>query len=226
MTATRLTFDEIMAELRKLANPAIAQRHERFGSFAAQKLGIRVPDLRALAKGNRSRALAQQLWQTGFHEARILATMVDDPKQITRQQMDAWIQDFDSWDICDQACCNLFEPSPFALDCALEWPHLQPEYQRRAGFALMAYLAIHRKKLPDEAFEPYLALIEQYASDERNFVKKAVNWALRQIGKRNKNLCQCAIQTAERIALQDSPTARWVAADALRELRAHSESRP
>lgn len=222
MAETRLTLDEILAELQRLADPAFAKQHERFGSFAAQKLGIRVPDLRALAKGNCSHTLAQQLWQTGIHEARILATMVDDPKQVTRQQMDAWIQDFDAWDICDQACCNLFEPTPFALDCALEWPHLEPEYQRRAGFALMAYLAIHRKKLPDETFAPYLALIEQYASDERNFVKKAVNWALRQIGKRSPALCQRAIQTAERIARQDSPAARWVAADALRELRARS----
>ena len=135
--------------------------------------------------------------------------------------MDCWVRDFDSWDICDQCCSNLFDKTSFAWDKAVEWCHRDEEFVRRAGFVMMAALSVHDKKAADERFLPFLALIEQGATDERNFVKKAVNWALRQIGKRNPRLRKAAMQTARRIQKQDSKAARWVAADALRELTKH-----
>jgi 3-methyladenine DNA glycosylase AlkD len=212
------TLEEIVGQLNLLANPANVAGQQRYGIRPAHQLGISIPHLRAIAKGVRDHPLALQLWQTGIHEARILASLVDDPKLVTLYQMETWVQDFDSWDVCDQVCSNLFERTVFAVDRAHAWPERQSEYVRRAGFTMMAALASHRKKEPDETFLEFLPLIIQYSTDSRNFVRKAVNWALRGIGKRNPVLRAVAIQTAEQILKIDSPTAHWVARDALREL--------
>ena len=162
----------------------------------------------------------RELWASGVHEARILATIVDEPARVTRRQMDRWARDFDSWDVCDQACQNLFRYTPFAWAMATKWAGAKREFVRRAGFALMAGLAVKAKDAPDEDFEALLPLIAGAATDQRNLVKKAVNWALRAIGKRNSRLRRAAIAAAENIRAIDSPSARWIASDALRELRA------
>jgi len=191
----------------------------RFGISTETALGISVTDLRKVGREiGRDHALALALWDTGIHEARILASIVDDPKAVTEEQMERWVADFDSWDLCDQCCGNLFEKTPFAFRKVVEWAAREAEFEKRAGFSLMAYIAVHRKKAPDADFLPFLEIIKREATDERNFVKKAVNWALRQIGKRNAWLNRAAIETAQEIAAMPSRSARWIAADALREL--------
>ncbi len=163
--------------------------------------------------------LAEELWNTGVHEARILASMVDDPKQVTNDQMERWAGDLDSWDVCDQCCSNLFDRTDHAWQKAVEWSGRDEEFVKRAGFALMACLAVHDKAATNEAFLGLLPLIEREADDPRNYVKKAVSWALRQIGKRSLRLNAEAIQEAKRILKKDTPPARWIARDALRELQ-------
>ncbi|HEX7432909.1 MAG TPA: DNA alkylation repair protein [Anaerolineaceae bacterium] len=220
MAYPKLSFEEMMEQLQALADPAALESQKRFGITAAAPLGISMPRLLQLSRGQRDHELARQLWQTGFHEARILASLVDELPLVTRAQMERWVLDFDSWDVCDQVCGNLFDRTPFAVDLALEWPaRPQGEFVRRAGFVLMAGLARHDKGLPDSEFVKFFPLIVTYATDQRNFVKKAVNWALRGIGKRNPVLRSKAIATAQQIkATYGSPTARWIANDALREL--------
>jgi 3-methyladenine DNA glycosylase AlkD len=191
----------------------------KFAVGGQHTLGISVPTLRQLAKEiGTDHNLAQELWASGIHEARLLATMIDIPNQVTEQQMDAWVKDFDSWDVCDQCCLNLFRKTPFAYDKVEEWSRREEEFVKRAGFALMATLAVHDKKAGDDTFIAFLPIIKREATDERNFVKKAVNWALRQIGKRNLSLNQFAIHAVQEIQQLDSKSARWIAADALREL--------
>ena len=210
---------EVLSHLEALADPANKAGMARFGINTARSYGISIPTLRALAKElKRDHALAQELWASGIHEARILASLVDNPKQVTEDQMERWAADFDSWDVCDGCCGNLFDKTPFAYRKATEWSAREEEFVRRAGFSLMAALAIHDKRASDEAFRAFLPLIQQEASDERNFVRKAVNWALRQIGKRNVTLNAAAIATAQEVQRLDSRAARWIAADALREL--------
>jgi 3-methyladenine DNA glycosylase AlkD len=210
---------EILARLRAQANPENVAGMARYGINPENTLGISIPVLRKLAKeAGRDHALAQELWASGLHEARILAAFVDDPRQVTPEQMDAWTQDFDSWDVCDQVCCNLFDRTPWAYEKAAAWSERSEEFVKRAGFALMAALAWHDKRAPDGALESFLPLIRREAGDGRNYVKKAVNWALRMIGKRSRYLNALAVQTAQEIARSDSKAARWVAADALREL--------
>lgn len=216
------TLDELLRALNAAAEPAYKADMNHFGSRPAHALGVRIPAIRALAKGLRDHDLAAELWATGIHEARILACFVDDPKKITREQMDAWAAAFDSWDVCDQACGSLFVFSPHALDCIHSWCANEREYVRRAGFALIASGAWKWKDAPDEVFRPFLALTRKYARDDRNFVKKAVNWALRQIGKRNPSLREEAIQTAKVILMDGTRAGKWVAQDALRELQ-HTE---
>jgi 3-methyladenine DNA glycosylase AlkD len=217
------TFEELMAALQARANPDNVAGMARFGMNTGQALGISVYTLRGMVKGVRDHALAQQLWQTGIHEARLLAVFCADPAAVTPEQMDAWAADFDSWDICDQACTSLFDQSPHAWAKALEWPAREEEFVRRAAFALMAGLAWHDKKSPNEAFTQFFPVIQQYSNDERNFVKKAVNWALRNIGKRNPALMQAAWVCAEQIHTTGNPTARWIASDALREFKKKME---
>jgi len=214
-----LSLDEILTRLNTLADPHNVEGQQRFGIRAAGQLGVSMPQVRALAKGRqRSHELALELWATNIHEARILASLVDEPQALTREQMEAWVKDFDSWDVCDQVCMNLFGPHPLGTEMALAWPRRSEEFVRRAGFVLMAVQAVHRKDMPDAAFEPYFPLMLCYAIDERNFVRKAVNWALRQIGKRDPALRERAIVTARQMLEIDSSSARWVARDALREL--------
>ena len=159
------------------------------------------------------------MWETGLHDARLLATMIDDPRQVTVAQMEKWVRDFDSWDVVDGCCGNLFDKSPVAIGKAKEWCRREAEYEKRAGFVLMAELAVHDKNSKDQVFLDFLPLIIDGASDKRNFVKKAVNWSLRQIGKRNLKLNRAAVSTALEIQKMESSAAKWVASDALRELK-------
>ena len=208
-----------MELLNRLGDEASVAGMARFGITGSQALGIRMPVLRALARETgRDHALALGLWGTAVHEARLLAVLVADPRELTGDLMDRWVGDFDSWDICDQACLSLFVKSPLAYEKAEEWTTRPGEFEKRAGFAMMAALAVHDKKAPDEKFIRFLPLISEHAVDDRNFVKKAVNWALRQIGKRNRLLRDLAIQTARQLQVLDSRPARWIASDALREL--------
>ncbi|MBI3944072.1 MAG: DNA alkylation repair protein [Chloroflexi bacterium] len=217
--AGKLQAGEIMARLKDLANPENVAGMARFGISAHNTYGISIPNLRSLAReAGKDHTLALALWQTGIHEARLLACMVDTPKAISESQMEQWVQDFDSWDICDQCCGNLFDKTPWAYEKAVTWSAREAEFVKRAGFVLMTQLAVHDKKAPDEKFLPFLPIIYREATDERNFVKKAVNWALRQIGKRNARLNQAAIATANEIQTINAKSARWIAADALREL--------
>jgi 3-methyladenine DNA glycosylase AlkD len=198
----------------------------RFGISSKNILGVPIPAIRRVARDiGQNHKLALDLWRTGVHEARILAAFVDNPDQVTESQMESWVDDFDSWDICDQCCGGLFDKTRFAYAKAVEWSDRREEFVRRAGFALMAELAVHDKDAPDSAFEHFFGPIESGSTDQRNFVKKAVNWALRQIGKRNSKLNKEAIKLAERIQRIDSPSARWIASDAVRELRGESVRR-
>jgi 3-methyladenine DNA glycosylase AlkD len=215
---------ELLAKLKQLGSEKNRAGMARFGIQTDKAFGVSVANLRQLAKPYRkNHQLALDLWQTGFHEARILAAIIDDPTQVTPAQMDSWMKDFNSWDLCDQTC-SLFDKTPHAVTKIYEWTTREPEFEKRAGFALMAELAWHSKTETDQTFIDFLPLIEREAWDERNFVKKAVNWALREIGKRNKALYKVALSCAERIGRQESKAARWIAADAIRELRAKAGS--
>jgi len=214
-----MQYNDVIAKLESLADPETVRGMARFGINPANTCGVAIPALRGMAKEiGQDHALAQQLWKSHIHEARILASMIDDPEMTTEAQMDAWVKDFDSWDVCDQCIMNLFKRTEFAVRRAVEWSSSEPEFVKRAGFVLMACLAVGDKKAADEGFLGFLPLIKRESVDNRNFVKKAVNWALRQIGKRNLNLNRRAIATAEEIQQMDAKSARWIAADAIREL--------
>lgn len=169
-------------------------------------------------KYRRNHELAAALWASGFHEARILAALIDDPKLVTPRQMDAWVADFNSWDLCDQACMKLFARTPYVADKVARWAKDKREFVRRAAFATIAGYAVSAKQAADAEFKPFLALIEQHATDERNFVRKAVNWALRQIGKRSASLHGPALALAEKLAASDDKSKRWIGRDAVKEL--------
>jgi len=210
----------VIDRLRSLGDPKGVEGMTRFGIQSSNSFGVSVPQLRTLAREvGRDHMLAMKLWETGLHDARLLATMVDDPRKVTLEQMDKWVRDFDSWDVVDGSCGNLFDKTPFAVAKAKQWCKREEEFVKRAGFVMMAELAVHDKEAKDKVFLDFLPLIVGGASDERNFVKKAVNWALRQIGKRNMKLNKAAVSTARRIRKIDSGAAKWVAADALRELK-------
>jgi 3-methyladenine DNA glycosylase AlkD len=212
---------KVMGKLEALSDPSRARDMVAWAGVKAHTLlGISVPNLRKVAKETgRNHVLAQELWASGVHEARLVACMIDDPELVTEGQLECWVRDFDSWDVCDQCCSNLFDKTVYAHQKAVEWSSRGEEYVRRAGFVLMATLAVHDKRAGDDVFLRFLPIIERGSTDERNFVKKAVNWALRQIGKRNKVLNGAAIRTAEVISRFDSRAARWVASDALKELK-------
>jgi 3-methyladenine DNA glycosylase AlkD len=218
------TCAAIIRKLKSLSRPGNLAGMARYGINTKRALGVNMPVLRSMArKFRRDHALALSLWKTGIREARILAALVDDPKCITEKQMEQWVRNFDSWDICDGCCGSLFDRTEFAVRKAFEWSRRKQEYVKRAGFVLMATLSVHDKKAPDRVFLDFLKPIEREASDNRNYVKKAVNWALRQVGKRNPALRTAAMRTARRIRQIDSPSARWIAADALRELQARKK---
>lgn len=215
--------EKVIADLKSLANPENVAGMARYGISTEGTLGVPMPILRRTAKDNgQDHDLALLLWDSGIHEARILAALIDIPKPVTEEQMEKWVLDFDSWDVCDQVCSNLFDKTALAFQKAVEWSAREETFVKRAGFVLMAALAVHDEKAGDEVFAAFLPIIAREAGDERNFVKKAVNWALRQIGKRNPNLLRAAVETAEAISDTDSRSARWVASDVLREFRKRS----
>lgn len=214
-----VTIDFILSELQSVSEPEYLKKMAHFGIDVSKAYGIRVPNIRKLAKQmGKNQELSLLLWETGFHEARLLATFIGDYKLITESQVNQWTKDFTSWDTCDQACVNLFVKTPYFKLKVLEFTKAEEEFVKRAGFVLMAAAAVHLSKEPDETFLSFLPIIEREAYDNRNFVKKAVNWALRQIGKRNAFLHQHAINTANNILAQQNKKANWIALDALREL--------
>jgi len=214
-----MDYDQIIQKLQSLANPDNLKGMIRYGINPHNNLGISIYELRPLAKKiGRDHQLALRLWDSGIHDARLLACFIDDPAKVTRDQMDTWANEFDSWDLCDQACTSLFDQTPFAVEKVFQWAGAEKEFVKRAAFALIAGLAVHDKKAIDQDFEGFLILCIASATDERNYVKKAVNWALRNIGKRNRSLNRKALKTAAKIKSIDSPSARWIAADAIREL--------
>jgi 3-methyladenine DNA glycosylase AlkD len=215
-----MRYKKIIEKLKSLHNPESIAGMARFGINPHNALGISVYVLRSMAKKiGKNHELAQELWNSGIHEARILAGLIDEPEKITEKQMEGWVKDFDSWDICDQVCSNLFDKTSFAYKKAFEWTKREEEFVKRAGFVLMASLEVHDKRADDKKFEKFLSLIIKESTDERNFVKKAIDWALRQIGKRNVNLNKKAIEATLEIRKMDSKSARWIANDAIRELR-------
>ena len=214
-----LNADQIIVQLKSQADPAAVEGMVRYGINPENTLGISIPTLRAMAREiGKDHQLAEELWASGIHEARILASIIDDPHQVTEEQMERWVADFDSWDVCDQVCSNLFDRTTFAYQKAIEWSSGEAEFIKRAGFAMMAALAVHDKRAGDERFEPFFPIIVRQATDERNYVKKAVNWALRNIGKRNRHLNTRTIEIARKIEQIDSKVARWIANDTLKEL--------
>ncbi|TAK53921.1 MAG: DNA alkylation repair protein [Bacteroidetes bacterium] len=213
----------IIKELLSHATPNAVEGMARFGITAKKVYGISAPVLKAIAKKiGKNHELAMQLWKTEIYDARVIAFLIDEPEKVTEEQMEAWVSDFDSWAICDGCCLYLFWKPPYAWKKAVAWSKRKEEFVKRAGFTLMAVLAVHDKKADDNKFEKLFSVIKREATDERNFVRKAVNWALRQIGKRNVALNKKAIQTAKEIQQIDFPSAQWIAADALRELRSES----
>ncbi len=219
MSPKKTTVNQIMERLRGMAGPDGTAGMAKFGINTHNAIGISLWDLRKLAKEiDTDHTLAGQLWATGVHEAKLLASIVDDPKQVDEAQLEAWVIEFDSWDICDQVCDNLFGLTPYAWAKAVEWSSRPEEFVKRAGFVLMCVAAVHHKKAGDQEFEAFFPLIVRQANDERMYVKKAVNWALRQIGKRNLALNARAIQVAGEVKALGTPPARWIASDALREL--------
>ena len=218
--SARWTRAAVLRELKVLANPRVRARMAYFGVDVPKAHGISVPVLHSLAKRiGKHHLLAQQLWSSGIHEARILAALIGESEKVTAVEMERWVRDFDSWDVVDAACCYLYAHARPAWRKAAEWSQRREEFVKRASFSLVAYLSYKDKAAHDARFAQFLRVIEREAYDERNFVKKAVNWALRNIGKRNVRLNREAIRAAERIRLRDSRAARWIAADALRELK-------
>jgi 3-methyladenine DNA glycosylase AlkD len=217
-----MDIQDILSELRSHANPKNVEGMARYGIASTNTLGISIPTLRAIAKrSGRDHALAERLWQSGIHEARILAGMVDDPGKVTKRQMDRWAKDFDSWDVVD-GVCDLFVKTPHAYEKAHAWSSHKKEYVKRAAFTMIAYLTYRDKAARDADILQFLPVIRREAGDERNYVKKAVNWALRNTGKRNRRCNAAAIKCAERIRADGTRSGRWIAADALRELRSEA----
>jgi 3-methyladenine DNA glycosylase AlkD len=213
------TKEAVLQELKALANPEVRAKMAYFGVNVPKAHGISVPILHKFAKHiGKDHQLAQQLWKSGIHEARILATLIGESEKVTAAEMERWVRDFDSWDVVDSACCYLYAQARPAWSKAIKWSRRREEFVKRASFSLIAYLSYKDKTASDDRFVRFLRVIEREAYDERNFVKKAVNWSLRNIGKRNVRLNREAIRAAERIRRQNTRAARWIAADALREL--------
>ena len=214
-----MPISTIIERLKSHANPIAAEGMKRFGVNVETALGVSIPTLRKIAKDHKKDyTLALELWKSGIHEARILASMIDDPALVTEKQMEQWVKDFNSWDVCDQTCGNLFDRTGFAFDKAMEWCKKDKEYIKRAGFVMMAELAVHDKQASNKQFIQFFPYLIEGSTDERNFVKKAVNWAIRQIGKRNEVLRLKCIALSRKIQKTESKAARWIAANAIQEL--------
>jgi 3-methyladenine DNA glycosylase AlkD len=213
-----MEYDEVIARLKAEANPANVAGMARYGISTTNTLGISIYTLRKISRElKKDHELALRLWDSGFHEARILASFIDEPEKVTEAQLERWVKDFDSWDVGDQVS-ELISKTPHVLKKIHDWADRDAEFVKRAAFSLIAEISCHDKKMTDGEFEQFFIVIKNAATDERNFVKKAVNWALRNIGKRNVALNQRAIGVAREIQKMDSKAARWIAADALREL--------
>lgn len=214
---------EVLERLKSMARPDQLEGMAKYGMVVERRLGVSIPNLRRMAKElGQDHKLALELWKTGIAEARLVAAMTGDPEKLTEGQMEDWVKGINSWDVCDQVCMNLFEKAPLAWKKIIDWSEREEEFVKRAAFALIACLAWHDKKAKDEKFIKLFPVIIRGATDERNFVKKAVNWALRNIGKRNLNLNKAAIDTAREIRQIDSKAARWIASDTIRELESEA----
>ncbi len=217
------SVDEVLKKLNVKARPDHVGGMARYGMVAERRLGVSVSDMRKIAKElGKNHKLALELWKTGIPEARIVAAMIGEPEELTEKQMEEWVKGINSWDICDQVCMNLFEKTPLAWKKILDWSKREEEFVKRTAFALIACLAWHDKETEDEKFIKLFPVIKRGATDERNFVKKAVSWALRNIGKRNPNLNVAAIKAAREIQRIDSKAARWIASNAIRELESEA----
>jgi 3-methyladenine DNA glycosylase AlkD len=218
------TVEEVLDEIKKLSTDKGKAAQAYLGIKGIDNYGLTTPQMRAIAKKiGRNHELALQLWETGVHEARHIAASIADPKETTEKLMEVWVKDFNSWDIVDDCCLTLFDKTPYAWKKAVEWTKRKHEFEKRAGFSMMAILAVHDKKAADEKFEKFLPYIIKESADERNFVRKAVNWALRQIGKRNKSLCNKSIAAAKQIYKKGDSSSKWIATDALRELEKYKK---
>lgn len=221
-----MQYEEIIQKLELNADPKAKEGMARYGITPIQAYGVSIPTLRSIAKNTgKNHELSQKLWASNIRETRILASMIDNPGRVTQQQMDQWVHDFDYWEICDQCCINLFENTRFAYQKAVEWSSHHKEFVKRAGFVLMARLAVSDKTADDRLFESFFPRIQKESEDTRHYVKKAVNWSLRQIGKRNLTLNKKAIRIAHEILKMDSKTAKWIASDALKELTSEAIQR-
>ncbi|MFH1470461.1 MAG: DNA alkylation repair protein [Candidatus Micrarchaeota archaeon] len=221
-----MEYSAIIQQMKSQYNPRNIEGMARFGINPKNNYGSSIPFLRSLAKKiGKNHSLALKLWASGIHDARILAGFIDEPAKVTEKQLEDWALDFDSWDVCDLVCSGLFDQTRFAWRKAVEWTKRKEEFVKRAGFVLMAALSVHDKNAKDADFEKFFPIIKREAKDERNFVRKAVNWALRQIGKRNSKLNKKALATAREIRTLDSKSARWIAADAIRELESEAVKR-
>lgn len=210
---------EIISWLNENKNEANIKGMQRFGIKTEKAFGIKLPVLRAKAKTiGKNMPLSLELWETGFHEAQMIACFIAEPKLMTEKNIDDWVKDFNSWDICDVVCFGVFCKTRFYDKKIFEFAETESEFIRRAAFAMIAGMALTNKKLPNEEYLKYFLLIEEYAFDSRNFVKKAVKWALRQIGKRNRELGVLALDCSEKILKQPNKSAKWIAKDAIREL--------
>jgi len=217
------SVEEVLKKLQAHSRPNELRGMARYGIMIERRLGVSVPQMRKMAKElGKNHKLALGLWKTGIPEARIVAAMIDEPELLTEKQMEDWVKGIDSWDICDQVCMNLFEKSPLAWKKILDWSKREEEFVKRTAYALIACLAWHNKDAEDEQFISLFPVMKRGATDERNFVRKAVNWALRNVGKRNVNLNRAAIDTAKELSGIDSKSARWIASDAIRELESPS----
>ncbi len=214
-----MNYEEIIKKLYLLENPENVKGMARYGINQKNNLGISIYQLRPIAKEiGKNHELALKLWDSKIHDARLMACFIDEPEKVTTDQMDDWANDFDSWDICDQVCTSLFDLSPLAYEKVFQWAEHEKEFVKRAAFSIIAGLTVHDKKANDKDFEGFLPLLIHHAVDDHNYVKKAVNWALRNIGKRNLHLNKEALMTAKKIQKMDSKSARWIASDAIREL--------
>ncbi len=217
------SVEEVLERLKSMASPDQLEGMAKYGMVVERRLGVSIPNLRRMVKElGQNHKLALELWKTGIAEARLVAAMTDDPEKLTEGQMEDWVKGINSWDVCDQVCMNLFEKVPLAWKKIIDWSDREEEFVKRAAFALIACLAWHDKKAKDEKFIKLFPVIIRGATDERNFVKKAVNWALRNIGKRNLDLNKAAINTAREIQQIDSKAARWIASDTIRELESEA----
>lgn len=214
-----MSVKEIINKLKEKSDPKKKEGMMRYGINPDNALGVSMPDINSISKQYKNdHQLALKLWETGINEARVVAALIDDKNQVTEDQMEKWVNDLNSWDVCDQLVMKLFDRTPYAWKKACEWADRDKEFVKRAGFAMMASLAIHDKKAPDEAFDTFFDYIIKKSDDNRNFVKKAVNWALRQIGKRNHNLRKKALKVSSRILESKTKSGNWIARDAIREL--------